>query len=80
MKASTARQHINAYACNTGPKVWCVVGKYEAGQPVRTMLSGLTYRQAKANARAIKESCGYADVVRMISDDQLSAALGPCGK
>ena len=68
MKTYTAKQHANAYMSNTGPKVWSVVGKWAAVDAERTMHSSLTYRQATASARAIREACGYANVVKMSSE------------
>ena len=64
MNTTTARQHANAYMSNAGPKVWAVVGKWDAADALRTMHTGLTNRQAKASARAIREACGYANVVK----------------
>jgi len=64
MKTATARQHAEAFMVNAGPKVWAVVGKWDAAEPVRPMQAGLTYRQARATARAIREACGYANVVK----------------
>jgi len=63
MKTSTARQHANAYM-TTGKQTWSVVGKWQAAETARTMHTGLTYRQAKASARAIREAGGYADAVQ----------------
>jgi hypothetical protein len=80
MNINTTRQFANAFATSAGPQIWEVVGKWNAAEAVRTMHTGLTYRQAKASARAIREACGYANVVKMVSDVQLLAAPGPCGK
>jgi hypothetical protein len=80
MKTTTAQQHANAYITSVGQKVWAVVGKWNAAESTRSMHTGLTYRQAKSTARAIREAFGYADVVKMVSDAQLLAANGPSGK
>jgi hypothetical protein len=64
MKTTTAQQHANAYMTSIGPKVWAVVGKWNATDAERTMHTGLTHRQAKASARAIREAFGYASVVK----------------
>ena len=80
MKTVTARQNANAYMTSTGQQVWSVVGKWNAADAEHTMHAGLTHRQAKASARAIREACGYANVIKMVSDEQFKAAIGPCGK
>jgi hypothetical protein len=64
MKTTTARQHAKAYMSNTGPRVWDVVGKWKSSDATHTMYAGLTSRQAKASARAIREACGYAIAVK----------------
>jgi hypothetical protein len=64
VKASTAGQMANAFMKNTGPKEWSVVGKWKLSDTDHTMHTGMTYRQAKATARAIREAFGYANVVK----------------
>lgn len=63
MTAAATRQFLNASTA-TGPATWSVVGKWTAGESVRTIYSNLTYRMAKAMARSMRNACGYANVVR----------------
>lgn len=63
MKATTARQMLNAET-DTAPANWIVIHGFDpknlkASKP-------MTFRQAKAQARATIESCGYAIVQRAV--------------
>lgn len=66
MKAATANQMINATiaaANGKGKAVWVVCSKWDASSQLTTS-SRMTYREAVAKARAIREACGYANVER----------------
>lgn len=67
MKNSTARQLINATASalsGNGKAVWVVEYKYNTTDKlVYSQL--MTYREAKAQARCIREAMGYASVIKV---------------
>jgi hypothetical protein len=66
MKNVTARQMANAqYAANAGKgrAIWIVRSKWGRTEK-ENVSSPMTYREAKAQARAIIEACGYASVER----------------
>ena len=64
MKNSTARQLINATAAAAGKqRGWVVMSKFQRDVELNTS-APMTYREAKAAARSIREACGYANVER----------------
>ena len=71
MKASTARQIGNATAAaldKATPATWIVRFKHRAGQEwAKSNL--MTYREAKAYARALRESGTFAEAEREIGND-----------
>ncbi len=66
MTNNTARQLLNATAAKRGPAVWRVVGKRNSADHVKPLYIGLTYREAVALARAVREGFGWADVERAV--------------
>lgn len=64
MKSQTAQQLINATIAASGkPQNWIVLSKYERGGELKTS-APMTFREARAMARAIREASGYASVER----------------
>jgi hypothetical protein len=61
MKAATATQMLNAEA-DKAPAAWIVLSGFNATDLKAS--APMTYRQAKAAARAMREACGYAIVQR----------------
>lgn len=66
MKPSTATQLSNAIAAaqaGKGDAGWIVRSSYVSGSAL-TPSKPMTYREAKAQARAVREGMGYASVER----------------
>jgi len=60
----TAQQFINAVAASTGkPRSWVVMSAWNRGEELKPS-SPMTYREACAIARGIRQACGYANVER----------------
>lgn len=62
MKTSTTRQIINA-TTDTGPAKWVVKSSYVSASDLKAS-KPMTHRQATAQARAVREACGWASVER----------------
>jgi hypothetical protein len=63
MKNSTARQLFNAIAAGRTRSAWVVMATYTSGGELKASRP-MSYREAKATARAIREGCGYAVIER----------------
>lgn len=65
VKAKTAQQLINAMAQTNVPRNWGVWSAYASGEGLKLSISGISYREACAQAKAIREAAGYAKVARV---------------